>query len=92
MRKIVAYRRKFLERLEKVCIGAPTYDRRRNPLSVTFQSYGHWKIVTTYYGTEISCITTDSKAVDDYNDEDQKRQNRGYDSLRRECIKKWKGL
>lgn len=34
-------------------------------LRILFSGYGHWKITTTYYGKEIYCITTNSRAVDD---------------------------
>lgn len=62
--------------------------KRTYPLQVRFSGYGHWKITTTYYGKEISCTTTNSLAVDDYNDENDRRSNRGYDSLRHECIRR----
>lgn len=66
--------------------------KRNNYLSVTFRSYGHWKVETTYYGRKIAYITTNSKAVDDYKDDDSRTRNRGYDTLRRECIREYKGF
>lgn len=57
--------------------------------------HGHWKINTVYRGKEISCVTTNSVAIDEYfnTDEDEKDGNeivwlRGYSSLRSELIRK----
>lgn len=55
-------------------------------------SYGHWRISTDYYGKEISCITTNSIAIDNYNSEDDERKGRklrrkmGAADLRNEII------
>jgi hypothetical protein len=68
-------------------------------LSILPAGYGHWKITTTYYGKTITCITTDSMAVDDYNSVEgernlyrQLRTKAGYEALRSECISKNKGV
>lgn len=56
--------------------------------------YGHWRITTSYYGKEISTITTDSCSIDDYNCDDfqkdgrELRKKRGALSLRSEIIRK----
>lgn len=64
-------------------------------LSISFRSYGHWRIECDYYGKRISCITTDSIAIDDFNSEfDEKdedgfnRRLQGYTSLCSEIIRK----
>jgi len=56
------------------------------------KGYGHWKISMEYRNRIISCVTTDSMAVDDFNssiDEKQGRKLRwkaGYEQLKRELI------
>jgi hypothetical protein len=66
----------------------------KHDLRILPAGYGHWKIQTTYRGKVISCTTTDSMAIDDFNSEpDEKdgrqlRHRRGYNSLRDECIQK----
>ena len=59
-------------------------------VNVQFKSYGHWKISTLYYGKEISTTTTNSRAVDDYKDDDERISNRGLKSLRSEIIESQK--
>ena len=34
------------------------------------KSYGHYRVIGTINGTEVSCITTNSEAFDYLNDED----------------------
>lgn len=41
--------------------------QNKHNLSVRPSGYGHWRISCDYYGKTISCVTTDSEAVDDYN-------------------------
>jgi hypothetical protein len=57
-------------------------------LRVQFSGYGHYKIFTSYYGKEITCITTNMPEVDNFQSEDSKRINAGYNNLRSECIRK----
>ena len=65
-------------------------------ISIETVGYGHKKITIEYYGKEISYITTNMKAVDDYNSEDgerdgrELRKKRGYNQLRNEIIRKYK--
>lgn len=62
-------------------------------LEIRQTGYGHWRITTTHYGKDISCTTTNSKAIDDYNSEDGERdrgrlrKKQGYELLRLECIR-----
>lgn len=58
--------------------------------------YGHWRVTIEYYGKEISCTSTNSTAIDDYNsDPDERdgrelRQKRGFNALRNEIIRNHK--
>lgn len=58
------------------------------PLKIKFSGYGHYKVVTWHYGKEIYCTTDNMGAIDDYKSEDRIRNNRGYKTLRKECIRK----
>ena len=70
--------------------------KSNNYLRLEFRSYGHYRIILEYYGKEISCITTNMPAVDDYKSEDGERDGRelrtkrGYEALRDEVIRKHK--
>jgi hypothetical protein len=60
-------------------------------LDIKQTGYGHWRITTVHYNKEISCITTNSKAIDAYNSGDyspKSRVNSGYRELRNEIIRK----
>lgn len=67
-----------------------------NYIRIEHAGYGHKKITIEYYGKEISCVTTNMPAVDDYNSEEgerdgrELRSKRGYISLRDEVIRKHK--
>jgi hypothetical protein len=56
--------------------------------------YGHKRITVEYRGKQISGITTNMPAVDDYNSEEGERdgrelkRKRGYTSLRNEVVRK----
>lgn len=64
-------------------------------ISIEIVGYGHKKITIEYYGKEISCVTTNMHAVDDYNSEEGERDGRelrtkrGYTALRDEVIRKY---
>lgn len=60
----------------------------KHGLEIQETGYGHWKITTTHYNKVISCTTTNSTAIDDYNSEDGSIKLRGYKSLREEIIRK----
>lgn len=55
-------------------------------LAVTPAGHGHYKIVTTYYKQEISCITTNMPAVDSF----KEGKKSGYLQLRSICVNKHK--
>jgi hypothetical protein len=63
-------------------------------IQLNFVGYGHYRVTTMYYGKEISCVTTNMRAVDDYNSDDyekdgrQLRKRRGYNALRGEVVRK----
>jgi len=67
-----------------------------NYLRLEFTGYGHYRVNLEYYGKEISYVTTNMPAVDDYRSEDgekdgrELRSKRGYTSLRNEVIRKYK--
>ena len=67
---------------------------KSNYIRIEHAGYGHKKIAIKFYGKEISCITTNMPAVDDYNSEDgeldgrELRSKRGYIALRNEVIRK----
>ena len=48
--------------------------------------HGHFKVTTHHYGKEISTVTTDTRAIDDYNSDNERRNNRGKKQLRALCI------
>lgn len=66
-------------------------------LKVMPSGHGHYKVITTYYGKEINCVTNNMPSVDDFKSEvyekdgRELRHLRGYRSLRNECIRKNKG-
>lgn len=53
-------------------------------IQVKFSGYGHWKITTTFYGKEISTVTNNSIAVDNYKNDSVSAEK----TLRAECIRK----
>lgn len=63
-------------------------------ISILFSAHGHWKISMQYRNKTISCITTNSTAIDDYRcDEFEKdgrvlRKKRGYEKLKSELVRK----
>jgi hypothetical protein len=63
--------------------------RKKADLKVIPSGHGHYKIFTNYYSKDISCITNNMQAIDDFKSEDgDKRIMKGYKSLRNECIRK----
>ena len=61
---------------------------RIHGIQVIFTGYGHWRVITNHYNKIIDAVTTNSRAVDDYNSDEEKRKNRGYKALRQEVIRK----
>lgn len=68
-----------------------TKQEKNVPLRLTFSGYGNYKITMLYRGKEISATTTTMPNVDNYNDENERRHNKGYKALRNELIRKYKG-
>jgi hypothetical protein len=68
--------------------------KNTNNLTVTPSGHGHYRVTTTHYGKEISCVTSNMPAIDDFKSEDGEKDGRelrtlrGYKSLRAECISK----
>lgn len=63
-----------------------------NDITIQLQSHGHWKISIEKYGKTLSTITTNSRAIDDYNsDPDEKigkkfRKKQGHQILKEEIL------
>lgn len=63
-------------------------------LRIEMKGYGHWRVSMQYRNKNLSCITTDSQAIDDYmSDEDERdgrvlRKKRGYEALKSEILRK----
>lgn len=57
-------------------------------LTITPKGYGHFEISTEHYGKTISCITTNTRAIDDWNDDFPKIS--AFNELRNEIIRKHK--
>lgn len=52
-------------------------------LRIQFNGYGHYKIEADIRGKRKSCITTDSRAVDDFNSEFGEKDERTKENLRK---------
>lgn len=50
-------------------------------ISVTFVSYGHYKIEGKVYGKSHSVVTTDMEAIDNCNSGDDGKRKKGYKTL-----------
>jgi hypothetical protein len=59
-----------------------TKQEQKTPIEVKFKSHGHWTITSTYRRVPIIITTTDSKAVDNFNDDNERTHNKGYNTLR----------
>ena len=68
--------------------------KQTNNLTVIPSGHGHYKVITTHYGKNISCVTSNMPAIDDFKSYDDEkdgrelRKLRGYRTLRAECISK----
>ena len=51
-------------------------------ITIMPSGYGLWKVTTHHYGKEISAVTTDTRAIDAYNDDNERKSNRGKRELR----------
>jgi len=63
-------------------------------LKVIPSGYGHWEISCNYKGKKLSCITSNSKEVDNFNSDSGEKLNgenrikKGYEALINEIIRK----
>lgn len=64
-----------------------TKQEQKTPISITFSGYGHWKIATTYRRATIEFTTTDSQAVDNFKDDNERTHNKGYNALRNQAAR-----
>lgn len=55
-------------------------------LTIMPSGYGHFKITTTHYNKEISCTTTNTRAIDAWKSDTPKKW--AYNDLRNEIIRK----
>jgi len=55
-------------------------------LNILPAGYGHFKITTDHYGKTISCITTNTQAIDKWKDD--KPSKKAFHELRNEIIRK----
>lgn len=68
--------------------------QRTADMRVIFSGHGHYRVTMTYRGKEISCITNNMPAIDDFQSEEFERDGRcnrilqGFNALRGECIRK----
>lgn len=59
----------------------PKATHQTHPVYVQKHSSGSWKISVKYRGKDISLITTNSMAIDDYNSHDYERSKGGWRQL-----------
>ena len=59
---------------------------RRVLTQVRKTSYGHWQVTMSVYGKPFTIVTTNSSAIDDFDDDNDRRIARGYTALRREVM------
>lgn len=65
------------------------FERRVNT-QIQKTGYGHWKVTMKVYKQSFSFITTNSSAIDDFDDDDDRRIAKGYLQLRKECMRAYK--
>ena len=69
-------------------------EANKRALSIEYTGYGHYKISADIRGKRLSCTTTNSRAIDDWNSEAgekcertlENRKKRGYEQLLDEII------
>lgn len=65
------------------------------PITINFVSHGHWRITMNHYNKNLSCITNNSVAVDEYRSEENERDSegivwlRGYKTLKNEILRNY---
>lgn len=62
-------------------------------ISITTSGHGHYRIKMEVYNDIFATISTNSIAVDDYNDWDnERRHNRGYKALYQEIMREYRAF
>lgn len=61
------------------------FNRRVNT-QICKTGYGHWQVTMPVYGKPFTIVTTNSSAIDDFDDDNDRRIARGYIALRREVM------
>lgn len=64
--------------------------QRRVNTQIQYTGYGHWRVTMKVYKQRFSFITTNSSAIDDFYDDDDRRIARGYLQLRKQCMRAYK--
>lgn len=66
------------------------YNRRVNT-QIRKTGYGHWSVTMEVYGKPFTFTTTNSSAIDDFDDDDSDRRiASGYRALRAEAMRLWR--
>jgi hypothetical protein len=60
---------------------------KKNPITLFFTGYGHYRVTMRYKRKLISIVTDDMQTVDNYNDDNSRRHNAGYKALRSMIIR-----
>lgn len=64
---------------------------RRVSTQVRKTGYGHWSVTMEVYGKPFTFTTTNSSAIDDFDDDDSDRRiASGYRALRAEAMRTWR--
>ncbi len=64
---------------------------RRVSTQVRKTGYGHWSVTMDVYGKPFTFTTTNSSAIDDFDDDDSDRRiASGYLALRGEAMRTWR--
>lgn len=50
--------------------------KKMKHIVLSFNGYGHYKITATYRGKEITTVTSDMRAIDNYKCDEDERDNR----------------
>jgi len=64
------------------------FNRRVNT-QIRKTGYGHWSVTMDVYGKPFSFTTTNSSAIDDFDDDSDRRIASGYRALRAEAMRTW---
>jgi hypothetical protein len=65
------------------------FNRRVNT-QIRKTGYGHWSVTMDVYGKPFSFTTTNSSAIDDFDDDSDRRIASGYRALRAEAMRTWR--